>query len=216
MVLLNLLILVLVIVSEIELDHSTTIQLDNGTHTGTSHLNGELDKRELTSNEWNANVKKGGALLCLMRADVAGATRMLEQRGKIPASGSSQSQWTKYSDLEKYGWRKSDTNFMVDFDQSVPITKALNALDLSTVAAPQGPNEGIHWDQSVKSTVKGTVYKDRVTSMEDSDWLALDISVQKPHVWKSITPGMAPSLLGVIMARSTCCPKISTSLILHW
>ena len=124
---------------------------------------GKLDKRELTTEQWNKYVQKGQSLLALMCQDAEEVTKSLRK----PKLGDNQdatpwgSKWKDYDDLHKFGWTKSEgaeVNQMVEFKNSLPISTAMKALGLSMGVVPDGPNEGIYWEHTGDSTVDGTIY----------------------------------------------------------
>lgn len=125
------------------------------------HIN-DISKRELSDKDWTSYVGKGQSFLCLMKADVDSATKMMQDSGRPGAEiiTTSQSQW-KYSDLGKYGWDSLNTDYQTDFSNggSQPIKTAMDALGLSTVGAENGgSNVGMLWAVCDSSDLQSQCY----------------------------------------------------------
>lgn len=115
--------------------------------------------------EYPDYVCKGDKLMQYQSWTPQQITQDLIRKGKIPAGGSSQSQYTLITQLQANGWSKNpnnpDFNDELDFTNYLPISNVLTAMGLSTRTSANGnggENTMVSWEHNRDVVVGGKQY----------------------------------------------------------
>ncbi|KAK5122394.1 hypothetical protein LTR85_003978 [Meristemomyces frigidus] len=113
--------------------------------------------------DFNEYVCKGEILVQYMSMTEQEVTADLIRRGKLPAGGSSQSQYTQLANLQTNGWRRNPGNPNINaeelnFEGYLSLAAVLGSLGLSTSVAPSGDNELVSWEHAADAVINGKQY----------------------------------------------------------